>query len=309
MKSEHVFIIILAIAIAGVGTYSVIEIQNLHEENDILTAELGQSKIQFTEFAQSTTDSLTKLVTELDLTRTTFNQSVESVKGSLVNLQQQSEAQLALLRNESQQRFDNLEDTIALNVQSTDFSQIIKQAVKSVVSIQTNTGVGSGAFIQDGGYIVTNYHVIKGATSAAVITSDNKRHGVRIVGVDTDSDIAILQIEEDYPVLAFTRRNPSVGERVIAVGNPGGLQLTVTEGIISATERKDSAGNTYLQTDVPINPGNSGGPLIDASGEIVGINTLKVSGFEGIGFALTAEQVSDIARDLIDKDQARAEIT
>ena len=297
--------IILAIAILGSGTYSFIEIQNLHEQQTVLEGELAQRNLQFTEFAQSTTDSLTKLVSELDLTRSAFNQSVENVRGSLVNLQQASEAQLALLRNESEQRFSSLEDSIALNVQSTDFSQIIKQSIKSVVSIQTNTGLGSGAFIHEGRYIVTNYHVIRDASSAAIITSDNKRHAVRVVGIDTDSDLAVLKIEEDYPVLAISRRTLNVGERVIAVGNPGGLQFSVTEGIISATERKDKAGNTYLQTDVPINPGNSGGPLIDASGEIVGINTLKVSGFEGIGVALTAKQVGEVVRNIIEKDQAQ----
>ena len=87
-----------------------------------------------------------------------------------------------------------------------------------------------------------------------------------------------------------------VGEKVIAVGNPGGLDFTVTQGIVSAVDRLDSKGNEYVQIDVPINPGNSGGPLINSDGRVIGVNTKKVSGFESLGFALEA----DLVRDIID---------
>ncbi len=298
-KTETIAIIVLAVLLVAVGTFGFLEIRKLQQEQQALANSLAESNERFVKFAQSTSDSLTQLVKDLHLTRTTFNQTVENVKESLTELEQHSEEQLGLLRNESQERLKEIEQSITMNVRSTDFTSIIREAVKSVASIQTNTGLGSGVFVKEGGYIMTNYHVIRGASSAAVITADKERHAVQVVGFNEKADIAILKIEENYPALEFSRREPETGQRVIAIGNPGGLQFTVTEGIISATDRKDKEGNTYIQTDVPINPGNSGGPLVDASGKIIGINTLKISGFEGIGFALTAEQASEIMQEIL----------
>jgi len=180
----------------------------------------------------------------------------------------------------------------------TDYSRIIEDVIESVVSVHTNNGVGSGVFVN--GYIITNYHVIKGATSAAIITSDQEQHSpVQIIGFDEDKDLAVLKIDSEYPPLEFADSDDaSIGQRVIALGSPGGLQFSVTEGIISAVNR-EYGGQTYIQTDVPINPGNSGGPLVDASGEIIGINTKKIQDYEGIGFAIPSDIVRAIFEEII----------
>ena len=89
------------------------------------------------------------------------------------------------------------------------------------------------------------------------------------------------------------------------MGNPGGLDFTVTQGIVSAVDRKDAKGNEYVQIDVPINPGNSGGPLVDTSGNVIGVNTLKLAGFEGLGFALEADLVKEIVEQVIAADEQR----
>ncbi|MEK6901521.1 MAG: trypsin-like peptidase domain-containing protein, partial [Nanoarchaeota archaeon] len=103
------------------------------------------------------------------------------------------------------------------------------------------------------------------------------------------------------PLRFGNSHNAKVGEKVIAIGNPGGLDFSVTQGIISATNRQDSNGNQYIQIDVPINPGNSGGPLINAEGKVLGVNTLKLVGFEGLGFALASSYVDDIITTIIEE--------
>ena len=209
---------------------------------------------------------------------------------------------------ESKEKIVELEDRLKnVNVKSSDFSGIIKDVVKSVVSVKTNSGQGSGVVIDAGGYIVTNYHVVSGADQIAVFFYDKTGYYAQIVGYNAVSDIAVLKVELPSPPDSLKFGNSesvSIGERVIAVGNPGGLDFTVTEGIISATNRVGQNGVAYLQTDVPINPGNSGGPLVGTSGRIIGINTLKIGGFEGIGFAVPSNTVKDIATDIIEKHKA-----
>jgi len=208
------------------------------------------------------------------------------------------------VESQSDIKFGELKaDIQSIDVKSTDFSAIIDDVVKSVVSVGTNKGQGSGAFIKGSGYIVTNYHVMQGATAAQVMTYDNKVHPVQLIGYDPTADVALLRISNSsYPSLRFDGSDDvKVGEKVIAVGNPGGLSFTVTEGIVSNANRVSSSGVRYVQTDVPINPGNSGGPLISTRGRIVGINTFKLSEFEGIGFAIAADVVDEVTDDIISK--------
>lgn len=184
---------------------------------------------------------------------------------------------------------------------SADFSGIVERETKGVVTIKTDISQGTGFLITDEGYILTNYHVMKGAKSAGVSTYNSKQHQVRLIGYGEKMDIALLKIEGSFFSLTLGNSdNVKIGEKVIAIGNPLGLAFTVTEGIISA---KNRAGINklpyYFQTDVSLNPGNSGGPLISTDGEVIGINNFKISGAENIGFALeinhAIEAINEIA--------------
>jgi S1-C subfamily serine protease len=187
---------------------------------------------------------------------------------------------------------------------STDFSGIIEDAIKSVVTIKTNLGQGSGFFITDEGYVVTNEHVIDGVTAAVIVTYDGETHTVTLIGKDVNMDIALLKINDtSYPRLTLGNSNDvQVGEKVIAIGNPLGLQFSVSEGIVSAIHREGDNGiNAYIQTDASLNPGNSGGPLIDKEGEAIGINNFKVSGSESLGFALESNYIKETINNIYNK--------
>ena len=177
---------------------------------------------------------------------------------------------------------------------SSDFSGIIENAVKSVVTIKTDVSQGSGFIIANGGYVVTNAHVMQGVTAAAIITYDGESHDVSRVGENDNMDIALLKINDtNYSPLSLADSSSvQVGEKVIAIGNPLGLQFSVSEGIVSGVDRQGVNGlNAYIQTDASLNPGNSGGPLIDVNGKVIGINNFKISGSENIGFALESNYI------------------
>lgn len=170
-------------------------------------------------------------------------------------------------------------------------------------------GEGSGVIVDPSGYIVTNYHVIAGATEITVVLSDDRMIGpedVTIVGVDELSDLAVLKVDAGNLVAAAWGDSNAmeVGDWLVAVGAPFGLDRTVTAGILSAKRKKfvdRSATQDFLQTDVAVNPGNSGGPLVNLKGEIVGINTAIVgNAYQGISFAIP----SDIAKSVYDQIKA-----
>jgi len=162
------------------------------------------------------------------------------------------------------------------------------------------TGQGSGFVISPDGLIVTNNHVIEGADKVTVrFQDDSKEYTAEIVGRDKETDLAVIRIKSDraLPVLAFGDSDALlVGEWVLAIGNPFGLDNTVTAGIISAKHRIIGAGpfDNFLQTDASINPGNSGGPLLNMRGEVVGINTAINAAADNIGFAIPSSQAEVI---------------
>ena len=171
---------------------------------------------------------------------------------------------------------------------------------------RVSEGMGSGFIIAHDGYIITNTHVIKGASKIIVKTHDGQEFFAQVVGSDEKSDVALLKIETvSLPFLELGDSGAiEVGEWVLAIGNPFGLSQTVTGGIVSATGR-NSIGildyEDFIQTDAAINPGNSGGPLVNLSGEVVGLNTAifsKSGGYMGIGFAIPANAVRHIYRQL-----------
>ena len=183
---------------------------------------------------------------------------------------------------------------------SADFSDIIESAVKSVVTIKTDLAQGSGFVIASEGYVVTNAHVMEGAKAAIVITYDGTSHQVSLVGADTEMDVALLKIADDYTPLDLGNSDDTqVGEKVIAIGNPLGLQFSVTEGIVSGIHREGINGvESYVQTDAALNPGNSGGPLINKQGEVIGINNFKVGNSESLGFALESNYLKDTVNEI-----------
>ncbi|OGP53917.1 MAG: hypothetical protein A2Y65_01705 [Deltaproteobacteria bacterium RBG_13_52_11] len=151
--------------------------------------------------------------------------------------------------------------------------------------------LGSGFIIDKEGYILTNHHVVEKAEEIKVKLSDKKEYGAQVIGTDPKTDLALIKIKAtgDLPVVHMGDSDKlEVGEWVVAIGNPFGLEQTVTTGIISAKGRVIGAGpyDDFLQTDASINPGNSGGPLFNLKGEVVGINTAIVAGGQGIGFAI-----------------------
>lgn len=169
-------------------------------------------------------------------------------------------------------------------------------------------GQGSGVIVDPSGVVVTNHHVIANADALRVQLSDGRTLGAEVVGTDPGTDVAVVRLlgESDatYPALSFASAEPRPGETVAAIGNPFGLENSVSTGIVSAVGR-DSMGITdfenFIQTDAAINPGNSGGALIDARGNLIGINTAIYSrsgGSQGIGFAIPAALVQDVMTDL-----------
>jgi S1-C subfamily serine protease len=176
-------------------------------------------------------------------------------------------------------------------------------------------GTGSGAIIDTSGHIVTNYHVVQPALNRGeieVTLSDKSKYKAKIKGLDRSNDLAVLQIDAPKtklsPIPIGTSTGLLVGQKVLAIGNPYGLQRTLTTGVISALSRSIEATNgliieNIIQTDAAINPGNSGGPLLNRAGEIIGINTAIVSptnsGNVGIGFAVPANTVDRVVKDLI----------
>ncbi|TCM67277.1 serine protease DegS [Acinetobacter calcoaceticus] len=166
--------------------------------------------------------------------------------------------------------------------------------------------LGSGVIVRADGYILTNNHVIAQADQIVVSLQDGRRAEARVVGMDPDTDLAVIKIELDkLPVLPFKLSGSEVGDVVLAIGNPFGVGQTVTQGIVSATGRSDLGINTYedfIQTDAAINPGNSGGALIDVSGNLIGVNTAIFSqsgGSLGIGFAIPAKVCQQILNSIL----------
>jgi len=169
------------------------------------------------------------------------------------------------------------------------------------------SSLGSGVILNEQGYVVTNNHVISGADSIVVALRDGREAQARIVGLDPETDLAVLKIElTDLPSITLAGNDElRIGDVALAIGNPFGVGQTVTMGIISATGRNRLGLSTYedfIQTDAAINPGNSGGALVDAHGNLVGINTAifsKSGGSQGIGFAIPSSLARQVMQDLI----------
>lgn len=187
----------------------------------------------------------------------------------------------------------------------------IQRDIWSFDTMEVPRGSGSGFVWSKQGYIVTNFHVIYGADAIKVTLADRSEHQAKIVGADPDHDLAVLQIKVPEtlvePLAVGASHDLRVGQKVLAIGNPFGLDHTLTTGVVSALGRtiKSMTNRTIegvIQTDAAINPGNSGGPLLDSSGRLIGVNTQIVSpsgAYAGIGFAVPVDTVNRIVPELI----------
>ena len=219
----------------------------------------------------------------------------------------------------------------SLEAMDKEFTELVDHVIPSVVSITTTTApdrealvrqffglarggvaqnnkMGSGMIVSPDGHIVTNWHVINGASQVTVQLSDGRALPARIAGADQRSDIAVLKVDATglAPIAFGDSESVRVGQMVFAVGNPFGLQETVTQGIISAKGRRTTseAANEFFQTSTTINPGNSGGPLIDIRGKLIGINNFIISrsgGSEGIGFAIPSNVARRVYDDIVQR--------
>ena len=208
--------------------------------------------------------------------------------------------------------------------------RIYRQASPAVANILTKAteydffmdpvpveGAGSGFIIDPRGYILTNYHVVEGAQSIEVVLGDQSRHAAKYIGADQRNDVALIKIDPKGKQLAALKLGDSnalqVGQKVLAIGNPFGLDRTLTTGVISGLERPIRAQNNRqiegaIQTDASINPGNSGGPLLDSHGRMIGINSqiLSPSGASaGVGFAIPVSIAKRIIPQLIRSGEVR----
>jgi len=184
-----------------------------------------------------------------------------------------------------------------------DVSSLVKQIGEAVVQVRTPGGLGSGFFINEEGYLITNFHVIEGETEISVEVYhqgsdqlDRETYKqVKIIAINKFHDLALLKIEDKTAqkfkaVTLGSADALNVGEGVFAIGSPLGLERTVTQGILS-TKTRQLEGELYLQTSAQINPGNSGGPLFNLAGEVVGVTNMKITFGEGLGFAIPVELV------------------
>lgn len=212
-----------------------------------------------------------------------------------------------------------LEDATGSNLTVQEITDAAKPSVVEIKTEQVTSdawmqqyvteGAGSGVIITNDGYIVTNNHVIEGASKIAVTTSDGTEYEAKLVGTDSTTDVAVLKISAENltPATYGNSDQLAVGDLAVAIGNPlGELGGTVTAGIISALDRQlsiDGKTMTLLQTDSSINPGNSGGGLFNGDGQLIGIVVAKSSGsdVEGLGFAIPINKAADVAQQLMEK--------
>ena len=199
----------------------------------------------------------------------------------------------------------------ALATLSGDLAGLVARASPAVVGVEVGRGQGSGVVLAQDGWILTNAHVARGRGPLRVRLSGSRVGRGELVGSDARTDLAVIRTEaRDLAALSLAERRLAVGEIVVAIGNPLGFERSVTVGVVSALHRnlptpQGGMLEGLVQTDASINPGNSGGPLLDARGEIVGVNTAIIPWARGIGFAVPAHTASWVASVLIRHGEVR----
>jgi len=258
----YTFVVVLLVMQGVFFTVLSIQMSNLNVKIDAGISKVADDSERFTTNLVETYDSL-------------YQENFLDITSIITDQQQDFEQQISLLQASQE-----------------DFSGIVEQAVKSVVTISAGNSIGTGFIVHPDGYLVTNYHVISdNENNVRALTYDRSTFFATLIGKDELRDLALLKLEGNFQAIALADSDElQAGNKVVAIGNPLGLSFTVTEGIVSATDREGPNGLLeYVQTDVSLNPGNSGGPLINTQGEVVGINNFKIGNAEALGFALESD--------------------
>lgn len=241
-----------------------------------------------------------------------LDKTKQELQNEIVDKIQMNNANISSRINELSKNLKQTETDIKKDVStiqaktSSDFSLVFENSVSSVVSVRTDVSQGSGFIITPDGYLVTNAHVLEGASIIEAVTSDKDVKKLKLIGYNIDLDIALLKMDGEYTYLELDNSDDTrVGEKVIAIGNPLGLSFSVSEGIVSAVHRIGSNDlPAYIQTDAALNPGNSGGPLINTNGKVIGINNFKTRG-ENLGFALESNYLKSGVNNIAEKSLNR----
>jgi len=234
--------------------------------------------------------------------------SVQSQQESTEPRVVQARGNLAEDEKSTIELFENSRDSVVF---ITTRQRVMDAWTRNIFSVPS--GTGSGFIWDDHGHIITNFHVIKGASEATIRLADGRDYKASLVGASPAHDIAVLKIgigfQRPAPVPIGTSNDLKVGQKVFAIGNPFGLDWTLTTGIVSALDRSLPGGDgrtidNLIQTDAAINPGNSGGPLLDSAGRLIGINTAIYSpsgASAGIGFAVPVDTVNRVVPQIISR--------
>lgn len=223
---------------------------------------------------------------------------------------------IAARRTPVVEAYERVRDSV-VNISTTQKVQVPRLAFDvfgfpEVVGVPSSrTSVGSGFVIHEDGYIATNAHVVAAADELAVTFADGSKYEAVVIGRDVERDLAVVKIEPDRPLkpIVFGRSDDlMIGETTIAIGNPVGLQNTLTTGVISALHRELNIDGRVIykdvvQTDASINPGNSGGPLLNILGELIGVNTAVRTDVQNIGFAIPVGQLKELLPEILDPEQ------
>ena len=253
-----------------------------------VTSIKADTELEIATVQKQLSDSMSLVQKAIDVLAKETKTSIGSLETQLYQVEATKEKTLSKLQRELGK----------LTAGIGDFSLIVDKAKQSVVQVKTTKQSGSGAIIDPTGVIVTNYHVVQNGGPITIDLPDKTTETAQMIGYDAKADIALLKIanKKNFPALAFGDSSlVDVGDPVIAIGYPGGLDLAVSQGIISATNRIGTNNVPLFQTDVAISLGSSGGPLLDASGKIIGINVgihyLNLLGYERFGFSIKGNYV------------------
>ena len=284
-QNSIVIILLLLFVLLMAGTlYSVLSINDHLATQQDLEAQVNDLRTDYEATVTEIKESYDAQLHRMGDYLIASNENHEAKQAKLLALVEEAESkndvQLEALRKEL----------------TNDFSAVIEEVIRTAVTIKANSSSGSGVIVDDKGHIVTNAHLFEVGESIVVTDHRGRSREATIVHQDVQRDLAVLRTTPFSNVITLGDSDTIVvGEHVISIGSPEGLESTVTQGIVSATNRVfDEEEGSFIQTDVPINSGSSGGPLINTDGELIGINTFKIKDSESLGFAIPVNDVKTL---------------